>query len=100
MSYKIVKNSAGDVIAFGPNCEEFSPSVNDGEFLSVVEELPVTQQPNPRIAEIKAELIALDIKRIRPLAEGDADYLATLNAQAVVLRLELKAIQETQDVNS
>lgn len=61
---------------------------------------PASPVANPRIAEIKAELIALDIKRIRPLAESDADYLANLNAQAVALRLELKAIQETQDVNS
>jgi hypothetical protein len=48
--------------------------------------------PNPRIAEIKNELAALDIKRIRPVAEGDADYLATINAQALVLRTELQGL--------
>lgn len=48
--------------------------------------------PNPRIVEIKAELVALDMKRIRPLAEGDTEYLATINAQAVVLRAELAAL--------
>ena len=47
---------------------------------------------NPRIAEIKEELVALDIKRIRPLAEGDSEYLAALNAQVVALRGELNSI--------
>lgn len=45
-----------------------------------------------RIEAIKAELSALDIKRIRPLAEGDAEWLKTYNDQAVVLREELKAL--------
>lgn len=47
---------------------------------------------NPRIAEIKADLSALDFKRIRPLAEGDTEYLTTINAQAVALRAELTAL--------
>ena len=47
---------------------------------------------NPRIEEIKAELVAIDMRRIRPLAEGDSDYLATLNAQAISLRAELASI--------
>ena len=45
---------------------------------------------SPTQDQIKAELAALDIKRIRPTAEGDAAYLATLNAQAVALRGQLK----------
>ena len=45
-----------------------------------------------RIAEIKTELAALDQRRIRPMAEGDTDYLATLNAQAVALREELQQL--------
>lgn len=48
--------------------------------------------PNPKIAELKSELAALDIKRIRPTAEGDTAYLITLNAQAVALRAELQAL--------
>ena len=53
---------------------------------------PADPVPNPRIAELKADLAALDIKRIRPTAEGDTAYLATLNAQAVALRAELEAL--------
>ena len=54
---------------------------------------PAAPVPNPRISELKSELAALDIRRIRPTAEGDAAYLATLNAQAVALRAELQALQ-------
>ena len=50
--------------------------------------------PNPRIAELQAALIALDVKRIRPTAEGDAEYLSTLNAQAVEMREELRGLLE------
>ena len=53
---------------------------------------PADPVPNPRIAEIKADLLALDMKRIRPLAEGGTEYLATLNAQVLVLRNELAAL--------
>ena len=45
-------------------------------------------QPNPAIAVIDAQLAALDIKRIRPVAEGDTAYLATLNQQAADLRAQ------------
>lgn len=53
---------------------------------------PADPIPNPRVDQIKQELAALDVKRIRPLAEGDADYLATLNAQTLTLRNELKEL--------
>ena len=45
-----------------------------------------------RIAELKIDLAELDQRRIRPLAEGDTEYLATLNAQAVALREELQQL--------
>jgi hypothetical protein len=35
MSYKIVKNSAGDVIAFGPNDEHYVPTIKEGEILTI-----------------------------------------------------------------
>lgn len=40
-------------------------------------------------ADIKAQIAALDLRRIRPLAEGDTAYLADLNAQIVALRGQL-----------
>ena len=41
-------------------------------------------------AVIAAQLAALDLKRIRPAAEGDTEYLATLNAEAIALRARLQ----------
>ena len=54
--------------------------------------LPADPVPNPRIDQIKQELAALDARKIRPLAEGDTAYLATLNSQTVALRTELGAL--------
>lgn len=47
---------------------------------------------NPRIGEILKQLAALDQRKIRPLAEGDAAFLATLNSQTAALRVELAAL--------
>jgi hypothetical protein len=35
MTYKIVKNSAGDVVAFGPNDEHYEPTIKDGETMII-----------------------------------------------------------------
>ena len=40
-------------------------------------------------APIKEKIAALDMKRIRPLAEGNTAYLANLNTQIVALRSKL-----------
>lgn len=40
--------------------------------------------------EIIAEIAALDLRRIRPLAEGDANYLGKLNSQIAALRKLLR----------
>ena len=53
---------------------------------------PIPTLPNPRIAAIKSELIALDARRIRPLAEGNKSVLIALNAEAVALRTELQSL--------
>jgi len=44
---------------------------------------PTKEQIN---APILAQISKLDLKRIRPLAEGDTEYLAQLNAQIINLR--------------
>lgn len=46
----------------------------------------VVEQNNQRI---KAEIAALDLRRIRPLAEGDTTFLDNLNAQITALRAQL-----------
>ena len=46
-----------------------------------------------RIVELQQVLRELDIKRVRPLAEGDTEYLKTLNAQVIKLREELRILE-------
>lgn len=53
---------------------------------------PRPAMPNPAILVIDAQLAALDQKKIRPLAEGDTGYLATLNAQTLILRTQRAAL--------
>jgi hypothetical protein len=35
MTYKIVKNSAGELVAFGPNDENYEPTIKAGETLTI-----------------------------------------------------------------
>lgn len=53
---------------------------------------PADPVPNPRIEQIYSQLAALDLRRIRPMAEGDTVFLATLNARARSLRDELGSL--------
>ena len=49
---------------------------------------PAPKPPTPE--NIKGQIALLDLKRIRPLAEGDTVYLAKLNEQVVALRAKLQ----------
>ena len=79
---------------------EIAPELtNKGTYQQTYEILPLSAaqlEANQarRIAQnnerIKDEIAALDLKRIRPLAEGDGAYLSNLNAQIVTLRMQLK----------
>jgi len=40
MTYKIVRNISGDVVAFGLNDDNYEPTIKTGEVLSVENELP------------------------------------------------------------
>lgn len=53
---------------------------------------PAPPDPAIRKAAIVAEIAALDMKRIRPMAEGDTIYLGRLTMQIKALRDELKTI--------
>ena len=53
---------------------------------------PADPVPNPRITEIHAELAVIDTKSIRALREGDTNRIAVLEADAEVLREELRGL--------
>lgn len=62
----------------------------DTDEMPILVDLPT--QLNPRIAEIAASLVSLDMRKIRPLATGDTEFLAILNTQSDTLRTELKGL--------
>lgn len=35
MSYKFVKNAAGELVAYGPNDDNYIPTIKDGEVLTI-----------------------------------------------------------------
>ncbi len=53
-------------------------------------------QQQARINEIKAELIELDNKTIRPLRAGETEKLEELEIQAKALREELKTLESEE----
>jgi len=93
---KYFKNTNNEVFAFNadgsqdayikPDMVALTQSEADAHINPPLTPAQITEQHN---APIIAQLNALDIKRIRPLAEGDAAYLADLNAQIVTLRGQL-----------
>ena len=55
-------------------------------------------QKNNELAALKQNLSDIDIKRVRPLAEGDNEYLAQLNSEAETLRNQVRTlIAELED---
>jgi len=40
MTYKIVRNTAGDVVCFGPDDDNYEPTIKAGEVLSVEDKEP------------------------------------------------------------
>lgn len=54
MSYKIVKNALGKVVAFGPNDDHYEPTIKDGETM-IIESGEIAES---LIREYQAEQIA------------------------------------------
>jgi len=91
MNYKVVRDANNSVVAFGPNDAGFDPQIPTGGTLKIESTQPVIPPTfEQRNADTLAQIHALDIKRIRPLAENDTAYLATLNKQITALRAKLK----------
>jgi len=78
----------GKALHFLPDgCVEITQAEADTLLLPTQAELNAQRKQ-----AIYAELSALDQKKIRPLSEGDAVYLAILNAQTHALRDEFKTL--------
>lgn len=61
MSYKVVRNTVGDVVAFGPNEDSYSPMIKTGEVLNIENEqpLPDTQAETDKAAARASALAKL-----------------------------------------
>ena len=55
MIYKIVKNAAGEIVAFGPNDGHYEPTIKDGETLII----DSGKEAEDLIAEYQAKQAAL-----------------------------------------
>ena len=42
MTYKIVRNTSGDVVSFGPNNDMYQPTIESGEVLSIEDTVPAS----------------------------------------------------------
>ena len=56
MSFKVVKNQAGAVVAFGPNDENYEPAIAAGNTLTIEVVQPVITPPVPTYRELRAPL--------------------------------------------
>ena len=82
MSYKVVKNAQGVVIAYGPDNDNYAPHIKVGETLSVETNAPA--DPNPELTQWQADMQALDAEGVtRPIEDiidsMDAEQLARLD---------------------
>jgi len=94
---KYYKDVKGEVFAFNadgsqdsyikPDMVAMTQAQVDAHINPPLTPAQVIEQHNAPILE---EMNALDMKRIRPLAEGDTAYLATLNTKIAALRATLK----------
>jgi len=92
---KYYKNNDGEVYAY----DETQTPI-DGLTLMTKAQVEAHINPKPtaaqnkqsRIAQIEVELIALDKKSIRPMREGDTEYLVKIKAQVTALRNELRGL--------
>lgn len=67
--------------------------IKEAEADAIANPPPTAEQVKAtRAAQIKAALVELDFKSIRPLREGDAERIASFKAQAESLRKELESL--------
>ena len=74
MTYKIVRNTAGDVVAFGPNDDNYEPTVKKGETLTIEDNAP---PPDTSAADAQAAAKTSAHKKLAALGLT-ADEIAAL----------------------
>ena len=66
MAYKIVCNTAGDVVAFGPNDNNYEPVVKEGEELTIEDTIP---SPSQKDLDAVEAAVAVEASAVEKLVE-------------------------------
>lgn len=86
MSYKVVRNSNGDIVAFGPNDDNYEPTVKEGEDLTIEDNAPVLESSPEEIIEA-AKLSGVSINGVMCSAtKEDQNGLTAVSLGVVMAR--------------
>ncbi len=92
MTYKVIRNALGEAICFGPNTDQYEPTLKAGEVLSIEAEIPppsakdIQAQAN---ATAQAYLASTDWMVLRQADSGEVIPNNIKDARAAA-RLEIK----------
>jgi hypothetical protein len=75
MTYKVVRNTVGDVVAFGPNEDSYSPMIKTGEVLNIENEQPL---PDTQAEDDKAAARASALTKLADLGLTEAEVAAII----------------------
>jgi hypothetical protein len=75
MTYKVVRNAAGEVVAFGPNDDCYSPTIKTGESVNIEDTQPL---PDTKAEDDKAAARASALAKLADLGLTEAEVTAIL----------------------
>ena len=64
MSYKIVRNTDGEVVCFGPNDNNYEPVVKEGEVLTIEDTIPSPSQEDLDAVEAAVAVKASAVEKL------------------------------------
>jgi hypothetical protein len=73
MTYKVVRNAAGEVVAFGPNEDSYSPTIKTGESVNIEDTQPL---PDTKAEHDKAAARASALAKLAELGLTDDEISA------------------------
>lgn len=86
MSYKIVRNSAGEALCFGPNTEQYQPGIPAGATLTIEASIPAKSQSDldkeasaaakKTIAQVQADIFPYLLNFVAGLPSAPANIKA------------------------
>ena len=71
MTYKIVRNAAGELICFGPNNNHYEPAIKAGETLTIEDAIPPLAPPT--YSELRAQAYPSIPEQLDTIFHGGVD---------------------------